>query len=445
VARDSVVATAIRDLQSLFEAGTFVGMSDGQLLDRFIARREGASLEALVLRHGPMVRGVCRRVLRDYHDVEDAFQATFLVLARKAASIMPREKVGNWLYGVAYQTAMKARATRAKRRIREGQIPDGLEPEAFSHVERDDLAELLDRELSRLPDKYRTPVVLCELEGNTHGEAAERLGWPIGTVSGRLSRARAMLAKRLTGHGVLLPGGALTVGLRQARAMASDSVPTSLLSSTIKAASQLAAGRAAMEGVVSSRVANLTREVLKSMLFSRIKISVTTGLAFILAGAGLWQAAAWAAEDPAAGTFRVTVTEVIHDDATIVAQIGVESLAGSTIEVKSDGGKDGGLTATQESPKSDQEDEKSHTQFVIMADQVEWKEGSPNAFKFAIHFKQGKISSSTGESGLMPEDAETIADLVNVPIKSGQYRYDQAKKLVTFKGVTYTLLVNRPK
>src|SRR5262245_8777571 len=116
-----------------------------------------------------MVWGVCRRVLRDHHDAEDAFQATFLVLARRAASVWPREKIGNWLYGVAYQTALKARATRARRRLREGRVPDAPEPAAEADGPQQELAEVLDHELSRLPDKYRTPIVLCELEGRTHG------------------------------------------------------------------------------------------------------------------------------------------------------------------------------------------------------------------------------------------------------------------------------------
>src|SRR3954447_2958890 len=141
--------TEVRDVQTLFEAGTVVGLSDGQLLDRFVTRQERASIEALVVRHGPMVWGVCRRVLRDHHDAEDAFQATFLVLARKAASIVPREKVGNWLYGVAYQTALKARATRAKRRGREIQALHVPEPIEVREEHSDDLLRELDRELSR--------------------------------------------------------------------------------------------------------------------------------------------------------------------------------------------------------------------------------------------------------------------------------------------------------
>src|SRR5262249_45736682 len=121
------------------------------------------------------VWGVCRRVLRDHHDAEDAFQATFLVLARRAASVVPREKVGNWLYGVVYQTAMKARAPRARSGAREAPATAAPpEPEAAPEARRDDLAELLDRELSRLPEKYHTPIVLCELQGKTHGAEAYR-------------------------------------------------------------------------------------------------------------------------------------------------------------------------------------------------------------------------------------------------------------------------------
>src|SRR5689334_262291 len=181
------------DLHNRVEVGLLGGLSDGQLLERFVGRREQAVFEAIVHRHGAMVWGVCRRVLRDHHDAEDAFQATFLVLARKARSVVPREKLGPWLYGVAYKTAMKARAMRAKRRTREVQVPDMPEPEAASRDLRDDLTELLDGELSRLPGRYRIPIVLCDLEGQTHQEAARQLGWPIGTVSSRLSRARSML------------------------------------------------------------------------------------------------------------------------------------------------------------------------------------------------------------------------------------------------------------
>jgi RNA polymerase sigma-70 factor (ECF subfamily) len=255
---------AVHELQTLFEVGSLGELSDGQLLHRFVERREEAVFEAIVGRHGPMVWGVCRRVLHDHHDAEDAFQATFLILARKAASIMIREKLGNWRYGVAYQTARKARAMRAKRRAREGQVSDMPEPMVVPDELRDELAESLDRELSRRPEKYRIPIVLCDLEGMGHGEAARQLGWPIGAVSSRLSRARSMLARRLARRGLSLSVGSLAVLL--AREPASASMPSLLICPTARAASRFAAGGAVTAGVVSADVVALTGEVLKVML-----------------------------------------------------------------------------------------------------------------------------------------------------------------------------------
>jgi RNA polymerase sigma-70 factor (ECF subfamily) len=156
------------------------GLSDGQLLEGFVRQRDEAAFEALVRRHGPMVLGVCRRVIGHESDAEDAFQAAFLVLVRRAASIVPREKVGNWLYGVAYRTALEARKTMLRRRNKEKPLHDVLDPETPSNAGQD-LAELLDRELSRLPDKYRLPLVLCApLASQCHGsycrQSRRRLG-----------------------------------------------------------------------------------------------------------------------------------------------------------------------------------------------------------------------------------------------------------------------------
>ena len=215
--KSSGTQAAIRELDTLFNEGAVGRLSDGQLLDRFLERRDASAFEAIVERYGPLVWGVCRRILRDQHDAEDAFQVTFLVLARKAASVMPREKLGNWLYGVAFQTAMKARATRAKRRVRERPACEMTEPEAVPDEHADELLSRLDREVARLPEKYRTPVILCELEGKTHQQAAEQLGWPVGTVSGRLSRARALLASRLSRPGTPLSAGTLGGRLRSCR------------------------------------------------------------------------------------------------------------------------------------------------------------------------------------------------------------------------------------
>ncbi len=260
------------------------GLTDGQLLTDYISRHDEAALAALVRRHGAMVWGVCRRVLRDYHDAEDAFQATFLVLVRKAASIASRELVANWLYGVAHQTALKARATAARRKERERQVTEMPEPAIAEHDLWRDLQRLLDEELGRLPDKYRVVVVLCDLEGKTRKEAARQLGCPEGTVAGRLARARVILAKRLAGRGVALSGGALAAVLAQ---QAAAGVPSSVVDCTLKAASLLAAGKAAATGVISAKVAALTEGMVKAMLFNKLKaaIAVVLILGFVATGA----------------------------------------------------------------------------------------------------------------------------------------------------------------
>src|SRR5437868_5839550 len=197
---NSKLARAIEDIRRAMFHQAASCLSDGQLLDRFTQDRDEAAFAALVRRHGPLVWGVCRRVLRSHHDAEDAFQATFLVLARKAASIASRGLLANWLYGVAYNTAIKARSLAARRKAREKQVTEMPEPEPARHDPWHDLQPLLDQELSRLPDKYRAPVVLCDLGGKTRKEAARLLGCPEGTVAGRLARGRVMLARRLARH-----------------------------------------------------------------------------------------------------------------------------------------------------------------------------------------------------------------------------------------------------
>jgi RNA polymerase sigma factor (sigma-70 family) len=270
------------------------GMTDGQLLECFISRREDAAFAALLRRHGPMVWGVCRRVLHSHHDAEDAFQATFLVFVRKAASIVPRERVANWLYGVAHQTALKARATAARRSGRERQVTEMPEPAVAGPDPWRDLQPLLDQELSRLPDKYRVALVLCDVEGKTRKDAARQLGVPEGTLSGRLARGRAMLARRLARRGLLLSGGALA-GLLWPNA-ASAGMPTAVASSTIQAATLLAAGHAAA-GVISAKATALAEGVQQAMVLTKLKaisavllgavvvLSLTGAVAFRAVGA----------------------------------------------------------------------------------------------------------------------------------------------------------------
>jgi RNA polymerase sigma factor (sigma-70 family) len=258
------------------------GLTDDDLLRDYLSGRDEAALAALVCRHAPMVWGVCRRVLNNGHDAEDAFQATFLVFVRKAASIAAPELLANWLYGVAHQTAIKARANVAKRKTRErqGDMPEPAVPEQDLWM---DLRPLLDEELSRLPDIYRAVIVLSDLEGKTRNEAARQLGLPEGTVASRLARARTMLAKRLSARGVTLPGGALAALL--AHEVASAGVPSLVVSNAIKAAGVVGAGHAAA-GLVSGQVAALTDEVLRAMGSNKFKLFVAVVLVLCTMGTG---------------------------------------------------------------------------------------------------------------------------------------------------------------
>jgi len=265
------------------------GLTDSQLLEQFLSVQDEVAFEVLVRRHGPMVFAVCRRVIGNLHDAEDAFQASFLVLARKAASVSPREALGNWLYGVAYRTARRARAVSARRWAREKQVKDMPSPTTAPADPLEDLEPLLDQELSRLPDKYRLPLVLCELEGRSRKEVARQLKLPEGTLSSRLATARKLLASRLALRGLAISGGALSALL--SRNAASANVPNALIRSTAKAAGLIAAGKAT--AMVSTKVTGLTEGVLKSMLMTKLlKISSAILLAIAAAAAGVYGLAA---------------------------------------------------------------------------------------------------------------------------------------------------------
>jgi RNA polymerase sigma factor (sigma-70 family) len=242
------------------------GLSDRELLHALVTRRDDAAFEALLRRHGPMVLAVCRRVLRSTHDAEDAFQATFLVLVRKASTIRERDVVGSWLYGVAYRTAQKARTMNARRRSKEQQAATQLRraeaPLAFD----------LDDELSALPEKYRVPVVLCQLEGRSRKEVARQLNIAEGTLSSRLATARKTLAEQLRRHGwTCAPAAGL---------------PPSLLASTTQAASLLLAGRV-HAGVVSPHVLALTEGVIKIMFLKPLKMKALALVLVVLGTLGV--------------------------------------------------------------------------------------------------------------------------------------------------------------
>ena len=245
------------------------GQSDGQLLGRFLTRRDEAAFAVLLKRHGPMVLAVCRRILNNAADAEDAFQATFIVLVRRAASLTARAVLGDWLHGVARRTALNARRMAARRRMKEAAMGRS---EVREEKVRDDRLVLLDDELARLPEKYRLPIVLCELEGWTRQEAAQRLQWPEGTVAGRLVRGRELLAKRLVRRGLAFSAGALPTA----------DVPAALASATIKAATSIAVGQAAT-GVISANVAALAEGLVRKMVLTKIKMAA----AVLLCGAAL--------------------------------------------------------------------------------------------------------------------------------------------------------------
>jgi RNA polymerase sigma factor (sigma-70 family) len=267
-----------------------VPRTDGQLLNAYVVAGDEACFDALMHRYGPMVYGICRRVLGRAQDAEDAFQTTFLVLVRKAAKLRRRDAVGNWLYGVAYRTALQARSRAARRRHKEAEVlPMASEESTADSAGRSELLDLLDRELSRLPDKYRAPIILCELMGKTKKQAAEELRCPEGTISSRLARGRDMLRKRLSRHGSAL---AVVSGAALLEGTTVHAVPISLYCSTLKAAALVLNGNITAAAGLSPNVAKLLNGVLKSMLLSKLK---PAGLVLILATALMGAGATWVA------------------------------------------------------------------------------------------------------------------------------------------------------
>jgi RNA polymerase sigma factor (sigma-70 family) len=284
--------------------------TDGELLRRFLAARDETAFAALVRRHGPMVLGVCRRVLGDRHDADDAFQAAFLVLVRKAGSVVPRERVGNWLYGVACRTALAVKAARARRRIKESHVrPAEMFPQEPDPADHLDLLDRLDIELAALPEKYRAAVVCCELEGKPRKEAAKLLGCPEGTLATRLKRARQLLARRLSGRGAAVSAGVVSLLLSQSAVRAA--LPGPLVVSTVRAAVLTAAGRV---HAVSAKLAGITEGVVKAMLLSKLRILTAVALlvGVLALGAGVFTDSALAQKagekaaqkEPAAATSK---------------------------------------------------------------------------------------------------------------------------------------------
>jgi RNA polymerase sigma factor (sigma-70 family) len=246
----------------------YEALTDGQLLEKFVHRHDEAAFAALVRRHGPMVLGVCRRVLRHNHDAEDALQATFLVLAEKAQRLQRPELLANWLYGVAYRTALHARQRIVRCRKQEREAATMFVPGSDQEMASQELQRVLDDELARLPEKYRAPLVLCYLEGKTNEEAARLLGWPVGSMSYRLARGRELLRGRLQARlallSLFLPSISLVECLQPA------TVSPLLATTTVHAAVIVAGAKiAAAAEIISAPVRELAEATLRSMAPSR--------------------------------------------------------------------------------------------------------------------------------------------------------------------------------
>jgi RNA polymerase sigma factor (sigma-70 family) len=276
----------VRHLQTLFELGTTGELTDGQLLERF-ATRDGEAAEmafsALVERHGPMVLRTCRSVLRDEHAAEDAFQATFLVLVKKARGLWVRDSLGPWLHQVACRVSSWARAEAARRRRIESRIRP-LEAPSAVEASPNDLGGVLHEQLGRLPEKYRAAVVLCCLEGLTIDQAARHLGWPLGTVQSRLARGRQRLRDRLAGRGLAPAAGALAVALAAEGARAE--VPVALAEATARVGMHVAAGTAAA-GAGTAAVMTLVEGGLRTMFLTRLKVAAIAVLIGFGMGSGV--------------------------------------------------------------------------------------------------------------------------------------------------------------
>ena len=274
----------VGDLTRLLRWGTATGDNDDRLLERFLADGDESAFAALVARHGPMVLGVCRRVLHDGHDVEDAFQATFLVLARNARTIRRSQRVGPWLHGVARRVAVRARENAARRLARE-RIGIDVEPAGDSSSSRDperiELRAILDEELNGLPERLRAPLVLCYLEGLTHDQAASRLSQPVGTIRSRLSRGRDRLRVRLARRGVRADDAVL------GSAAALETVSPALLETTVRSALEFAVSQTGVSALASAGAVALAKGVLNAMMISKLTLTAACALALVLTAGGL--------------------------------------------------------------------------------------------------------------------------------------------------------------
>jgi RNA polymerase sigma factor (sigma-70 family) len=307
-------AAVLRQIQTLFDVGVISDRSDAQLLERFTTLdREAAepAFAALVERHGPMVLRVCRSLLKNSDDAEDACQATFFVLVQRARYVWVRDSLAPWLHRVAHRVASRARASSFRRREHERRAAELRLRVVYDGVDSEGLAGLLHKEIDRLPERYRAAVVVCDLEGLSHEKAARQLGWPVGTVKSRLARARQILRSRLTARGLTAPA---VLGLMEAATNSVDAaVSLRVVESALRAAVLVA--KAPTIEVISVSVANLAEEVLQTMFLTKVKVTwaavliacaLATGTAAVLGRQSDGSKPAAAADRPGAKRADIT-------------------------------------------------------------------------------------------------------------------------------------------
>ncbi len=290
----------LRDIQILFDAGTASGLSDRQLLDRFTNHRDPSAFEVLVSRHGPMVLRVCRNLLADPNDAQDAFQATFLILVRRSGSIRRLDSVGSWLYGVASRVAARVRVGASRRRVAEeraaARVLEAIDP-CQGEPDLVEFGPIVQEEVRRLPEKYRSAVILCYWEGLTQEQAAVQLGIPLGTVRSRIARARDLLRRRLTRRGSAPVAGIVSAGMDTAPYLLGrlPQISSGLVHSTVQAASRFAAGQAPVQ-VVSGSAASLVQRILWSMAMIKF-CKLATALSVLVLT--IWGVSLWAQQPEA--------------------------------------------------------------------------------------------------------------------------------------------------
>ncbi len=276
------LGAALRQFNGLFAHGVIAGLSDAQLLERFFSQRDAGAFEALVVRHGPMVLSVCRRILRDPHDAEDAFQATFLVLVKSGGAIRGRDALASWLHQVAHRVALRANSAAARRRSLERKVGEMAVAPSNELQASDDMLSLLDEEIARLPEKHRLAIVYCDLEGLTQEQAAEQLGWSKRTLQHRLAKGRAQLRHRLTRRGLAPEGATLGVAL----ALPSPGPLSAACLQAIVRVAVASVDSTRTVGVVSAAVQQMVREELKVLLLQRLTWASATLLAAGLVAGG---------------------------------------------------------------------------------------------------------------------------------------------------------------